>query len=77
MPETKTQILDIAEHLVRTTGYNSFSYADISEAVGISKAAVRHHFPAKADLGLALVRNFSDKMISMLQGIDKGSGNSF
>jgi TetR/AcrR family transcriptional repressor of nem operon len=42
-----------AQALLATRGYNGFSYADISEAVHISKASIHHHFPSKE----ALVQN--------------------
>lgn len=32
---TATRILDVAELLVQTQGFNGFSYADISEELGI------------------------------------------
>ena len=36
-------------------GYNGFSYADIAERVGVRKASIHHHFPAKAALVKAAV----------------------
>lgn len=39
-------------------GYNSFSYADISADVGISKASIHHHFPSKADLVRTVVLEY-------------------
>lgn len=39
-----------AQTLLTSGGYNSFSYADISKIVGISKASIHHHFPSKAEL---------------------------
>jgi len=40
---TADRVLDIAEALVQTRGYNAFSYADISRAVGVRKASLHHH----------------------------------
>lgn len=45
-----TEIAACARALLVSGGYNSFSYADISEAVHISKASIHHHFPNKAEL---------------------------
>jgi TetR/AcrR family transcriptional regulator, transcriptional repressor for nem operon len=56
---TREALLRAAEQLVRTRGYSAFSYADLAEAVGIRKASIHHHFPAKSDLGCALVDNYS------------------
>lgn len=61
MRERKQQILEHAAELVATVGFDSFSYHDLSERLGITKASLHHHFPKKEDLGLALL----DLMITM------------
>ncbi len=43
---TSDEILASAGNLIISGGYNSFSYADIAEVVGIRKAGVHHHFPS-------------------------------
>jgi AcrR family transcriptional regulator len=53
--DTRQRILDVAEQLLLQRGYAGFSYQDIAEAVGIRKASIHHHFPAKEDLGAAIV----------------------
>lgn len=50
MSTTKENILDVAEDLIRSVGVNAMSYKHISEAVGIRKASIHHHFPKKDDL---------------------------
>lgn len=57
--DTSAQILDIAERLAQTRGFNGFSYADIAAELGITKASLHYHFPSKADLGRALVERYS------------------
>ena len=52
---TAERIVQAARNLIMTRGYNGFSYADIAEAVGIRKASIHHHFPAKSDLAKAVV----------------------
>lgn len=56
--DTKTALLDAAEHVVRRKGYDGFSYADLAASVGIRKASIHYHFPAKADLSLALMQRY-------------------
>ena len=48
-------ILSCARSLILAGGYDGFSYADISEVVGIRKASIHHHFPNKTDLVKTLV----------------------
>lgn len=50
----KQQILVLASDLLRTRGFEGFSYQDLSRELGIRKASIHHHFPKKEDLGLAL-----------------------
>src|SRR5271169_1858862 len=50
-----TAILDVAERLAQTRGYNGFSYADIAAQLLITKASLHYHFPSKAELGRALI----------------------
>ncbi|MFZ6682063.1 TetR/AcrR family transcriptional regulator [Undibacterium sp. Tian12W] len=44
------EIVACARTLLAVGGYNSFSYADISASVNISKASIHHHFASKAEL---------------------------
>lgn len=64
--DTKQQILDVAESLVQTRGANGMSYQDISQAVGIKKASVHHHFPTKEDLLEAMLERFGQKFYSVV-----------
>jgi TetR/AcrR family transcriptional repressor of nem operon len=48
--DTKSKILDVAQDLIQRLGVNAMSYHDISQAVGIRKASIHHHFPCKEDL---------------------------
>jgi AcrR family transcriptional regulator len=55
MSDTRNDIINLAEELVLSKGYNWFSYADISKPLNIKNAAVHYHFPTKEDLGVAIV----------------------
>ena len=37
--------LNLAETLVRTRGYNGFSYRDLAEQIGIKTASIHYRFP--------------------------------
>jgi len=58
---TSDAILACARALIVAGGYNSFSYADIAEAVGIRKASIHHHFPSKVDLVRTLVARYREE----------------
>jgi TetR/AcrR family transcriptional repressor of nem operon len=59
--DTREEILKVAGHLLRSRGFSGFSYAHIAEQLGIKTPAIHYHFPAKADLGLALVERYRDR----------------
>ncbi|MEQ8469725.1 MAG: TetR/AcrR family transcriptional regulator [Marinoscillum sp.] len=52
---TRSDIINIANELVLSKGYNAFSFADISKNLGIKKASIHYHFPSKTTLGQALI----------------------
>lgn len=58
LSDTKNDILDAAQNIIQLRGYNGFSFADISETVGIRKASIHHHFSSKAALGVAVIRRY-------------------
>src|SRR5256714_12806432 len=67
---TSQRILDIAERLVQTRGFNGFSYADIAEALKVTKASLHYHYPAKADLGKELIERYEKNFLAALAAID-------
>ncbi|EJC80075.1 transcriptional regulator [Rhizobium leguminosarum bv. trifolii WSM2297] len=69
MASTSDKILDIAQSLIVAGGYNGFSYADISAAIGIRKASIHHHFPTKAELVAALVERYINQAQAGLQSV--------
>jgi TetR/AcrR family transcriptional regulator, transcriptional repressor for nem operon len=69
--EAAQKILDIAEQLAQTCGFNGFSYADIAAQLGVTKASLHYHFPTKAELGRALIEQYHVKFALELEGIDQ------
>jgi TetR/AcrR family transcriptional repressor of nem operon len=67
---TAQRILDIAEQLVQSRGYNGFSYADIAGELGITKASLHYHFASKAQLGEALIERYAARFAQALERID-------
>jgi TetR/AcrR family transcriptional regulator, transcriptional repressor for nem operon len=66
-----TAILDVAEQLAQTRGYNGFSYADIAAQLGVTKASLHYHFPSKAHLGTALIDRYQRTFGAALDAIDR------
>ncbi len=73
---TLQQILDIAQRLVQTRGFNAFSYADIASTLNVSKASLHYHFASKAKLGVSLIERYEVEFERLLGGIDLGDGGA-
>jgi len=62
MKNRKEQIVNTATTFIKKYGYDSFSYKDLSESIGITKATIHHHFPKKEDLGLTVCEQIRVKI---------------
>lgn len=67
---TREALIQTAEGLMRTKGYAAFSYADLAKSVGIAKPTIHHHFPAKEDLGTAIVEAYIGRVRRDFQRIE-------
>ncbi len=67
--DTRRRILDAAQELIQRVGANGMSYQHISEAVGIRKASIHHHFPTKEDLIEALLDRYNREFLGRLDRI--------
>lgn len=65
-PSKAEAILDAAERMIRTGGYNGFSFREVAKAVGIKAASVHYHYPGKAELGAAVAQRYTDRFIDAL-----------
>jgi TetR/AcrR family transcriptional repressor of nem operon len=72
---TRDQILDIAQRLIQSRGYNAFSFSDLAKELGIRTASVHYHFPTKADLGVALLQRYRQNFRDELGGISSRADN--
>jgi TetR/AcrR family transcriptional regulator, transcriptional repressor for nem operon len=68
--DTAQRILDVAERLVQSRGFNGFSYANVAAELNITTASLHYHFPSKAELGEALIVRYSARFADALQAID-------
>ncbi|NNF55285.1 MAG: TetR/AcrR family transcriptional regulator [Acidimicrobiales bacterium] len=68
--ETSERILDVAERLVQTRGFNGFSYAHIAAELELTKPALHYHFPNKAEMVRSLVARYTERFDRSLADID-------
>jgi len=69
-PVTRARLLDIAQELVQTRGYNAFSFRDLADRVGIRAPSIHHHFPSKAELGRRLMARYRERFGELLAEIE-------
>ena len=74
--DTPQRILDVAERLLQTRGYNAFSYADVAQALHVTKASLHYHFPTKGELGKRLIERYERAFLAALAEIDRVSANA-
>ena len=56
VPDARTRILDAAEELFASAGYEATSTARIAKKAGVPKGLVFHYFPRKIDMLVTLVQ---------------------
>lgn len=69
MNETKEKILDIAEELFFTKGYEVTPVSEILEKAGIAKGTLYHHFKNKEDILDEVIQRQGHRFFSKAKGI--------
>jgi AcrR family transcriptional regulator len=67
--DRRQAILDVAERLIRTKGYERMSIQEIQDELDISRGAVYHYFGSKEDLLAAVMDRTSDAIMAVLRPI--------
>jgi TetR/AcrR family transcriptional repressor of nem operon len=74
MRNTTERLMDVAETHIRDAGYRSLSFRNLATEVGISSAAVHHHFRTKAEMAAAVARRYGDWFLgSVARREDEGA----
>ena len=71
--ETRNHILEAAQRLFSTNGYDATGVAEICQSAGISKGAFYHHFPSKQAVFLKLLENWLEILDGGLKVISQGT----
>ena len=67
--QTRAELSRVAADKFRLHGYRSVTLEDIADEVGITRAAVLHHFGSKAELLAAVVRPFMSALDALLDRV--------
>jgi TetR/AcrR family transcriptional repressor of nem operon len=61
--------MDVAQELIQRGGANAMSYQDVSDAIGIRKASIHHHFPTKDRLIEAVIDRYASYFLGVVDAI--------
>ena len=67
--ERRNEILDVAETLFGTKGFDHTSTNDILNEVGIARGTLYYHFKSKEDILNAMIDRITDRLISKAKSI--------
>ena len=70
--ETRERILEIALERFTTHGYDQTSLREIAEDLGVTKAALYHHFKTKEEILDSLLEQVSAKLGELVAWMDEG-----
>ena len=73
--DTKAAILDAAQALIQRGGANAMSYQHISQAIGIRKASIHHHFATKEVLLEAVIQRYAVYFLGVVDAIVQSKKN--
>lgn len=69
-PTVREQLLQHAQTLLMTRGYNGFSYRDLADLVGVKTSSIHYYFPTKEDMALEAVNAYSDMVLTAIRNVD-------
>jgi len=73
MGNRKDQILETAAEFMQTRAFSAFSYQDIADRLGITKAAIHSHYRTKELLGNALLEKNLEDLKEFHRKLDSSS----
>ena len=68
--EGAERILDAAKAMIRTQGFNGFSFREV-----VKSSSVHYHFPTKAELGSAATRRYTERFLAALREPETASAD--
>lgn len=66
MSDKKVQIVESAVRMIRAGGYNSFSFREIADEVGVKSSSVHYYFQRKENLAVAAAESYSEAFFKNL-----------
>lgn len=67
--ERKNEILDVAERLFGTKGFDNTSTSDILDEIGIARGTLYYHFKSKEEIMDAMVSRMTNRLIEKAKAV--------
>ena len=67
--ERRNEILDVAERLFVTKGFDQTSITDILNEIGIARGTLYYHFKSKEDILDAIISRITKKLVAQAEAI--------
>ncbi len=67
--ERKNEILDVAEHLFGTKGFDNTSTNDILNEIGIARGTLYYHFKSKEELLDSMINRMTKRLVEQAKKI--------
>jgi TetR/AcrR family transcriptional repressor of nem operon len=64
---TRDKIISLGRDFIQHMGYHTFRYQLIAKELNIKNAAVHHYFPAKEDLGVAIIEKDRSDFLDLIE----------
>ena len=77
MNQTAHKILDLAEFLTQTRGFDGFSYRDLQASLGIKTSSIHYYFPTKNDLAKSMLNRHIARIQEKLTEISQSSNSTY
>jgi TetR/AcrR family transcriptional repressor of nem operon len=69
----KEAILATATTIAQAHGYSGLNVRDLAAMVGIKPPSIYHHFPSKADIGVAVAKRYRETSLAHLEALAQHS----
>lgn len=72
---SREAILAAATTIAQAHGYGGLNFRDLAAMVGIKPPSIYHHFPSKADIGVAVAKRYREDSLANLEALSDRSAH--
>ncbi len=77
LSDRQTQILEASIGIIHSEGIQGFTIKNLSNAIGVTDAAIYRHFKSKNEILCAVLDNFTAKLLGFISSLENTNISSF